>query len=106
MRLPVLILCLLCGAALAAAPQPPPVVAKSWIVADLSSGQVLASHRPDERFEPASLTKLMTAYLAVRRAARPEATSGQGVNGVGARLAHAGLEDVHRAAPAGERRRV
>jgi D-alanyl-D-alanine carboxypeptidase (penicillin-binding protein 5/6) len=55
---------LLCGLAQAAAPQPPPSVAgRSWIVADLSSGQLLAAERPDERIEPASLTKIMTAYV-------------------------------------------
>jgi D-alanyl-D-alanine carboxypeptidase (penicillin-binding protein 5/6) len=47
----------------AAAPQPPSVIGKAWIVGDLSSGQVLGSQRVDERFEPASLTKLMTAYV-------------------------------------------
>ena len=47
----------------AQAPQPPQVVGRAWVVADISSGQVLASEKPDERFEPASLTKLMTAYL-------------------------------------------
>jgi D-alanyl-D-alanine carboxypeptidase (penicillin-binding protein 5/6) len=36
---------------------------KSWLLADLSSGQILAAEKADERFEPASLTKLMTAYL-------------------------------------------
>jgi D-alanyl-D-alanine carboxypeptidase (penicillin-binding protein 5/6) len=50
-------------AADAAAPQPPSVIGKSWVVGDLSSGQILATQRPDERFEPASLTKLMTAYV-------------------------------------------
>jgi D-alanyl-D-alanine carboxypeptidase (penicillin-binding protein 5/6) len=49
--------------AAAAAPQPPSVIGKAWIVGDLSSGQVLGSQRVDERFEPASLTKLMTAYV-------------------------------------------
>jgi serine-type D-Ala-D-Ala carboxypeptidase (penicillin-binding protein 5/6) len=47
----------------AAAPQPPAVIGKAWMVGDLSSGQVLTSQKPDERFEPASLTKLMTAYV-------------------------------------------
>ena len=47
----------------AQAPQPPQVVGRAWVVADLSSGQILASEKADERFEPASLTKLMTAYL-------------------------------------------
>jgi D-alanyl-D-alanine carboxypeptidase (penicillin-binding protein 5/6) len=49
--------------ALAQAPQAPQVVARAWVVADVSSGQILAAEKPDERFEPASLTKLMTAYL-------------------------------------------
>jgi D-alanyl-D-alanine carboxypeptidase (penicillin-binding protein 5/6) len=47
----------------AAAPAPPSVIGKSWIIGDLSSGQILAAQKPDERFEPASLTKLMTAYV-------------------------------------------
>ena len=47
----------------AAPPQPPSVIGKAWMVGDLSSGQVLAAQRADERFEPASLTKLMTAYV-------------------------------------------
>src|SRR2546428_10215955 len=47
----------------AAAPQPPSIVGRSWIVGDLSSGQTLVAQRPDERVEPASLTKLLTAYL-------------------------------------------
>ncbi len=48
---------------LAHAQTPPPVIGKAYIVADVSSGQILASEKADERFEPASLTKLMTAYL-------------------------------------------
>lgn len=43
--------------------QPPQVIGRAWVLADLTSGQVLAAEKPDERFEPASLTKLMTAYL-------------------------------------------
>lgn len=55
---------LLSGAlAQAAAPTPPSVKARAWLLADLSSGQILASENPEERFEPASLTKLMTAYV-------------------------------------------
>jgi D-alanyl-D-alanine carboxypeptidase (penicillin-binding protein 5/6) len=53
----------LCSAAQAAAPQPPAVIGRSWVIGDLSSGQILAAQRADERVEPASLTKLMTAYL-------------------------------------------
>ena len=47
----------------AAAPQPPSVIGKAWVIGDLSSGQVIAAQKADERFEPASLTKLMTAYV-------------------------------------------
>lgn len=44
-------------------PQPPAVAAKSWLLYDFGSGQILAGLNPDERIDPASLTKLMTAYL-------------------------------------------
>ncbi|MBK9447288.1 MAG: D-alanyl-D-alanine carboxypeptidase [Betaproteobacteria bacterium] len=44
-------------------PVPPALAAKSWLLIESGSGQVLASQAPDERLEPASLTKLMTAYL-------------------------------------------
>jgi D-alanyl-D-alanine carboxypeptidase (penicillin-binding protein 5/6) len=46
------------------APQPPTVAAKSWVLFDHGSAQFLASYNPEQRVEPASLTKLMTAYLA------------------------------------------
>ena len=46
-----------------AAPQAPSVIGKAWLLIDVTSGQVLLAERADERFEPASLTKLMTAYL-------------------------------------------
>jgi D-alanyl-D-alanine carboxypeptidase (penicillin-binding protein 5/6) len=51
------------AAAHGAEPPSPAVMGKAWIVGDLTSGQVLVAQRADERFEPASLTKLMTAYL-------------------------------------------
>ena len=55
---------LLCATlAQAAAPQPPSVIGRSWMVGDLSSGQVLAAEKAGERVEPASLTKIMTAYV-------------------------------------------
>ncbi|HMU99607.1 MAG TPA: D-alanyl-D-alanine carboxypeptidase family protein [Rhodocyclaceae bacterium] len=44
-------------------PIPPALAAKSWLLLEMGSGQVLATEKPDERIEPASLTKLMTAYL-------------------------------------------
>ena len=44
-------------------PQAPEVAARAYILQDLSTGQTLASRLPDQSVEPASLTKLMTAYL-------------------------------------------
>ncbi|MEI6721139.1 MAG: D-alanyl-D-alanine carboxypeptidase family protein [Betaproteobacteria bacterium] len=54
---------LILSSSLSIAQTPPPVIGKAYIVADVSSGQILASEKADERFEPASLTKIMTAYL-------------------------------------------
>ena len=54
----------LCAVAFAQNPPAPVINAKAWLLLDMSSGQVLASQNPSERIEPASLTKLMTAYLA------------------------------------------
>src|SRR5262245_63537295 len=62
MRFFALVLCF-AAAAHAAAPQPPSVIGRSWMIGDLSSGQILASQKADERIQPASLTKLMTAYV-------------------------------------------
>jgi len=52
-------------AAPAAIPLPPApdIAARSYILVDFSSGQTLQQRGEDERVEPASLTKLMTAYL-------------------------------------------
>ena len=44
-------------------PNPPAVNARAYILVDHFSGRVLAQDHADERAEPASLTKLMTAYL-------------------------------------------
>jgi serine-type D-Ala-D-Ala carboxypeptidase (penicillin-binding protein 5/6) len=41
----------------------PQVAARAWLLMDVTSGQVLGSLNPDEHVEPASLTKLMTAYV-------------------------------------------
>jgi D-alanyl-D-alanine carboxypeptidase (penicillin-binding protein 5/6) len=49
------------GLALQGAPQ---IAARSWLLVDVTTGQLLAASEPDMRVEPASLTKLMTAYLA------------------------------------------
>ena len=45
-------------------PSPPDVSVKSYILMDVDSGEVLASQKPDETMHPASLTKMMTSYIA------------------------------------------
>jgi D-alanyl-D-alanine carboxypeptidase (penicillin-binding protein 5/6) len=47
-------------------PAPPAITARSHIVIDHDSGRVLAALEPDSRQEPASLTKVMTAYGVFR----------------------------------------
>ncbi len=41
----------------------PPIAARAYVLFDAASGQTLSSLAAGDRFEPASLTKLMTAYL-------------------------------------------
>src|SRR5471030_2055784 len=54
---------LLMTAAVAQTLPPPNIAAKSWLLLDATSGQVIASQDPNARIEPASLTKIMTAYV-------------------------------------------
>ncbi|MGS2743779.1 D-alanyl-D-alanine carboxypeptidase family protein [Halomonas sp. LS-001] len=61
-------------------PSPPQLAAKSWILMDADSGRVLAQEVPDERLPPASLTKLMTAYLVERELDRGSIQSDDMVN--------------------------
>ena len=49
--------------AYAADPLPSQILARAWVLLDTQSGQLITGYKHDERFEPASLTKLMTAYL-------------------------------------------
>ncbi len=51
------------AAARAQAPQPPEIAARQYLLVDLASNQVLAERGADVQADPASLTKLMTAYL-------------------------------------------
>ena len=53
----------LAGSAFAQAPQPPEVAARRYLVVDLTSNQTLAEREADVAADPASLTKLMTAYV-------------------------------------------
>lgn len=50
-------------AAAAPIPAPPGVNARALLLVDYNTGKVLAQRRADDREEPASLTKLMTAYV-------------------------------------------
>jgi serine-type D-Ala-D-Ala carboxypeptidase (penicillin-binding protein 5/6) len=53
----------LCLSAIAQVPQPPEVAARAYLLVDVSANQILASKDLDMPVEPASLTKLMSAYL-------------------------------------------
>lgn len=64
LSLPLLLAALLAFTeARAQAPQPPEIAARQYILLDLASNQVLAEREADVPADPASLTKLMTAYL-------------------------------------------
>jgi D-alanyl-D-alanine carboxypeptidase (penicillin-binding protein 5/6) len=65
-RLTLILLLLLAGASAGAAvpvPAPPSFDATGYLLIDYDSGKVLAERDPDARVEPASITKLMTAYV-------------------------------------------
>lgn len=47
-------------------PKAPSIDARAYILMDYESGQVLGEEKADERMEPASLTKLMTAYAVFK----------------------------------------
>ncbi len=64
MRLLLLLLLVLPLSGIAQQAPAPAIAAKSWLLIDYTSGQTLAAQNADERAEPASLTKLMTAYLS------------------------------------------
>ena len=70
----VVLLLACCRLALAAEPAvippPPEIPAKAYILMDFDSGRVLAESNADQRLEPASLTKIMTAYVAFRELER------------------------------------
>jgi D-alanyl-D-alanine carboxypeptidase (penicillin-binding protein 5/6) len=60
-----------------AAAAPPPIAAKAYLLIDILSGQTLLAVNADEPREPASLTKLMTAYLVFRALKDKELTPSQ-----------------------------
>ena len=58
----------------------PTVAAKSWILVDATSNQVIAAQDPDLRIEPASLTKIMTAYMVFSALKEKKLDLNQSVN--------------------------
>jgi D-alanyl-D-alanine carboxypeptidase (penicillin-binding protein 5/6) len=55
-------------------PNPPELDASSYFLIDFDSGRVLAEKNPDEQVEPASITKLMTAFLVDKAIAEGDLT--------------------------------
>lgn len=55
-------------------PSPPAVNASSYILMDSVTGKVIVEHNADERLPPASLTKMMTAYIIERELDRGDFT--------------------------------
>ena len=47
-------------------PSPPKLAAKSFLLIDVNSGRILAEKNIDKKIEPASITKLMTAYVVYK----------------------------------------
>lgn len=62
----VLLFFLVAALAEAAVQPPPAIAARSYVLIDFHTGKVLAAENEHQRVEPASLTKLMTAYAAFR----------------------------------------
>ncbi len=54
------------GAAVPAVQPPPAIDAKGYVLIDFNTGKVLAAANEHQRLEPASLTKLMTAYTVYK----------------------------------------
>jgi D-alanyl-D-alanine carboxypeptidase (penicillin-binding protein 5/6) len=63
-----------CAAHAQTAPQPPELAAKSYLLIDLTTNQTLAERDADASADPASLTKLMTAYIAFQALADKKLT--------------------------------
>jgi D-alanyl-D-alanine carboxypeptidase (penicillin-binding protein 5/6) len=56
---------------------PPSLHSRAFVLVDLLSGTVLAEKNADQRIEPASLTKLMTAYLVFEAVYQKRLSMGQ-----------------------------
>jgi D-alanyl-D-alanine carboxypeptidase (penicillin-binding protein 5/6) len=71
----------------------PPIAARAYLLVDTLSGQTLASAAENDRFEPASLTKLMTAYVVFQALrehkidmAQPVTPSARALKAIGSRM--------------------
>ena len=60
-------------------PPAPTLDAKSWLLMDYTTGQVLAEANSDARVEPASITKVMTAYIVSAELAKGKIKLDDGV---------------------------
>jgi D-alanyl-D-alanine carboxypeptidase (penicillin-binding protein 5/6) len=58
----------------------PTIAARAWIVVDVVTGQTVAVYRPEQQVEPASLTKIMTAYLVFNALEEKRLTLDQQIN--------------------------
>jgi D-alanyl-D-alanine carboxypeptidase (penicillin-binding protein 5/6) len=58
----------------------PTIAARSWLLLDATSNQIVASQDPNMRVEPASLTKIMTAYVTFTALRDKKLTLDQKVN--------------------------
>jgi D-alanyl-D-alanine carboxypeptidase len=58
----------------------PSLSARAWLTLDVNSGQIIAAVNPDERIDPASLTKIMSAYLVFEALETKRLTLDQPVN--------------------------
>ncbi len=64
MRLLAVLLAFICFNATAQVIEPSPALAaRAWALIDHGTGQLLAAQNPDQKVEPASLTKIMTSYV-------------------------------------------
>ena len=50
-------------------PEPPKLAANGYLLIDASTGKVLVAHNGEQRLPPASLTKIMTSYVAAKQLA-------------------------------------
>ena len=55
-------------------PAPPQFDASSYILMDFASGAILSEHNSNERVDPASITKIMTAYIVYKSLAAEDIT--------------------------------